>query len=285
MNLTWDQVDGVIQRAVARGLGKRGPCLHRKIGVDEKAFEKGHEYVTIVHDAGSESVIHVADERKTEVLTDFYHPFSAEELRQVESVTMDMSGWYIEATRSAMADGDKKIGFDKFHSAKHLGDGVNEVRRTEHRQLLQPGHRLSKTRYLWLKQPVNLTDESRVEFEPLRTSNLKTARAWALKETAMRLWHYTSRTWAKRGWLRWYGWAIRSRLEPMNKVARRIKGQLQGVITAVVKKTTNARAEGLNSIVQGIKHTARGFRNKERFKWAIYSHLGGLDLCPAGIVR
>lgn len=286
MNLSWDQVDGVMQRAVARGLARREARLPRKIGVDEKSFKKGHKYVTVVHDAESGAVIHVADERKTEVLTEFYSQFSEEELSRVESVTMDMWGPYIEATRSAIPDADEKIGFDKFHIAKYLGDAVNKVRRGEHRQLLQAGdHRLSKTRYLWLRNPANITNERWVEFEPLRTSNLKTARAWALKETAMQLWHYTSRAWAKKGWLRWYGWAIRSRLEPMKEVARMIKRHLEGIITAVVKKTTNARAEGINSVVQWIKYTARGYRNRERFKWAIYFHLGGLELYPKGIVR
>ena len=71
----------------------------------------------------------------------------------------------------------------------------------------------------------------------------------------------------------------------MKKVARMIKRHLDGIVTAVVNKVTNAHAEGLNSIVQWVKYTARGFRNRERFKGAIYFHLGGLDLYPEGIVR
>ena len=88
-----------------------------------------------------------------------------------------------------------------------------------------------------------------------------------------------------KAWLRWYSWAIRSRLEPIKKVARMIKRHLEGILTAVVLGITNARAEGLNAKIQWIKATARGFRNRGRFRDAIYFHLGGLDLYPAGSTR
>ena len=67
----------------------------------------------------------------------------------------------------------------------------------------------------------------------------------------------------------------------MKKVARMIRRHLTGVINGAVLGVTNALAEGINSRIQWIKHTARGFRNRERFRMAIYFHLGGLDLYPA----
>jgi transposase len=101
----------------------------------------------------------------------------------------------------------------------------------------------------------------------------------------MELWRYRRRAWARKAWLRWYSWAIRSRLEPIKKVARMIKRHLEGILTAVVLGVTNARAEGLNAKIQWIKATARGFRNRDRFRDAIYFHLGGLDLYPAALTR
>ena len=85
--------------------------------------------------------------------------------------------------------------------------------------------------------------------------------------------------------MEWFGWAIRSRLEPVKKVARTIKAHLEGILMAVVTGATNARAEGFNTMIQKIKRDARGFRNKERFKAAIYFHLGGLDLYPAAVQK
>jgi transposase len=286
LKLTWAQVDGVMRRAVRRGLARRDVMLPQHIGVDETSFQKRHEYVTIVHDAETGKVVHVADSRKKVVLTEFYEQFSIEDRERVQSVSMDMSVAYIEATKAAIPDAEKKIAFDKFHVAKHLGEGVDKVRREEHRELRGLGDEsLTKTRYLWLTHPANLRPDQWSDFQALRESNLRTARAWALKETAMQLWHYTSRTWAEKGWLKWYGWAIRSRLEPMKKVSRMIKTHLWGIVNAVVTRMTNARAEGLNSVVQWMKYTARGYRNRERFRNAIYFHLGGLDLYPAGVLR
>jgi transposase len=134
-----------------------------------------------------------------------------------------------------------------------------------------------------LRNPDNFTAEAWERFGPLRHSSLKTARAWAIKEFAMTLWAYRRRAWALRAWERWYSWAIRSRLEPVKKVARMVKAHLEGILTAVIKGITNARAEGINAKIQWMKYTARGFRNRERFRIAIYFHLGGLDLYPAGI--
>ena len=96
----------------------------------------------------------------------------------------------------------------------------------------------------------------------------------------MSAWKYRSRYWARAALKRWYSWAIRSRLEPMKRVARMIKSHLEGIVNAIFHGMTNARAEGINSRIQWIKYTARGFRNRSRFRTAIYFHLGGLDMTP-----
>jgi len=130
-----------------------------------------------------------------------------------------------------------------------------------------------------------MTDKSWRRLKALKSANLRTARAWAIKTHVMCLWGYKSRTRARKAWLGWYSWAIRSRLEPIKQVARMVKAHLEGILTAVVTGATNARAEGFNTMIQKIKRDARGFRNKERFKAAIYFHLGGLDLYPEAVGR
>ena len=109
---------------------------------------------------------------------------------------------------------------------------------------------------------------------------LQTARAWGYKEHAMTLWRYRSRGWARKAWQAWYRSAIRCRLEPVKRVARMVKRHLEGIVTAVVQGVSNARAESINAGVQWLKYAARGFRNRQRFRNAIYFHLGGLDLYP-----
>ena len=113
----------------------------------------------------------------------------------------------------------------KFHVAQHLAAAVDKVRRSENRALQQQGDdRLLKTRYLWLTRRGNMTQRQRRAFTSLRRSSLRVARAWAIKELAMRLWHYRSRGWAERMWRRWYAWAIRSRLQPIKRAPGRSRG-------------------------------------------------------------
>ena len=144
---------------------------------------------------------------------------------------------------------------------------------------------LKGSKYTWLTRVENMTDAQRERFVALRNSTLKTARAWAIKDTAMHLWHYRSRTWAHKAWQRWLGWALRCRLPPMRAAALTIKRQLWGVLNAIVLDLHNGHAESMNSRIQRIKQRACGFRNRDRFRNAIYFHLGGLDLSPATAIR
>ncbi len=282
LRLSWDEVDGVIQRAVKRGLKRRGPAAASAIGVDETSFQKRHEYVTVVTGHEKSRVLHVADNRTTESLTAYYETLSPKELEAIEVVTMDMWKPYIKATTDKVPGAKSKIAFDKFHIAAHLSKAVDEVRRAENKALIKDGDRtLVGSKHMWLKSSKNMDlATKRSTFRYLRTIALRTARAWGIKEAARLLWHYTSRTWAKKGWMKWIAWAVRSRLEPIKRAARMIRDHLDGVLNAVVLGRTNAVAESINSKIQKVKRMACGYRNRERFRNAIYFHLGGLDLYP-----
>ena len=286
LGLSWDEVDGIMQRAVDRGLLRRELAPPTHAAVDEVSSRRGHRYLTVVSDREGGTVQHVGRGRKQEALDAYYRQFDEAQLDQIESVTMDMWGPYIASTRAHVPDAEHKIAFDKFHVAQHLGDAVDKVRRAEHKQLRREGdQRLTGTRYLWLRHPQTIKDHDwRGPFATLRNSTLRTARAWAIKESAMMLWDYRSRTWARKGWTRWYAWAIRSRLEPVKRAARMIKRHLQGIVTAVVLRATHAMAESINSRIQWVKRLACGFRNEERFQRAIYFHLGALSLHPRPIM-
>ena len=282
LKLSWDEADTILQRAVDRGLARRELEPPEHLAVDEVSSRRGHKYLTVASDRESGHVLHVAEDRKRSSLDGFYRELG-EDCVKIESVTMDMWPAYINSTEAHVPGASEKIAFDKFHVAQHLGEAVDKVRRGEHKALQAKGdQRLKGTRYWWLRQPQTVRIEDWYgPFAVLRKSKLKTARAWALKETAMTLWGYVSRTWARKGWLRWYGWAIRSRLEPVKHVARMIKKHLAGIVNAVVLDATNAMAESINGRIQRVKRMACGFRNPQRFRRAIYFHLGGLALHPA----
>ncbi len=171
---------------------------------------------------------------------------------------------------------------DKFHVARHLGDAVDKVRRDEHAALMAVGDwTLKGTKHVWLANPANMKDTVRQGmFEALKATNLKTSRAWALNECAMGLWHFSQRGGATVAWNKWINWARRCHLEPMKKVAAMVRHHLQGIVNAIVLRATNAASESINSKIQKVKRMACGFRNRARFRNAIYFHLGGLDLFP-----
>lgn len=284
LRLTWDELDGIQTRAVRRGLARRRPEPIGVLGVDETSFQRRHEYVTVVNDLRGGRTLYVGDGRGREVLEGFFEELDPEQLTAIEAVAMDMWKPYIQAVRAKVPDADTKIAFDRFHVSKHLGDAVNDVRKAEHRELRWTGdHRLNRTRYLWLMGPQKLArmkPERLAQFNELKKSTLKVARAWAIKEMARDLWNYARRGWALRAWNRWLSWAFRSRMEPVRKVARLIKEHLWGILNAVVKRLTNASSESINARIQWMKKNACGFRNRDRFRAAIMFHCGGLDLYP-----
>jgi|SRR6266850_1816041 len=282
LRLTWDEAAGIQDRAVARGLLRRRRRASRRLGVDETSFAKRHEYVTVVTDMDSGHVVHVEDDRGRAALDSFYSQLTPQQRGAIEVVAMDMWEPYIQATLAALPEADRKIVFDKFHVAMHLGDAVDKVRRTEQRELLEQGDRsLVGTKYLWLTSTASPEGPRAERFDSLRRSTLKVAKAWHAKEVAMELWWKRRRGELEQDFLAWCRWASRLRLEPLRKVAQMISTHLDGIVNAVLTGVTNALAEGTNSKIQWIKKMARGFRNRVRFRNAIYFHLGGLDLYPA----
>ena len=194
---------------------------------------------------------------------------------------MDMWDPYVASVSQHLQEGSKKIVYDKFHIAKHLGDAVDKVRRQENRTLRAAGDdRLTGTRYDWLRNPTAMEPADRKAFAELRQSGLKTARAWALKETAMAFFSYQYERPARKHFRWWHGWAVRSRLRPMLEVARTLKRRFENILTYLRHRVTNAASESINAKIQWVKYTARGFRNKKNFAAAILFHCGGLDLAP-----
>jgi transposase len=278
LDLSWAEADGIMQRAVDRGLARRPATTTPVLGVDEKSFQ-GREFVTVVCDLDDGTVLHVADGRGSDALKTCYAALTAEQRDAVEAVAMDMHEPYVLATQSALPQAT--IVFDKFHIAKLAGEAVDQVRRHEAKQLATEGdERLKRTRYSWLRNPLKATREQRQEFEPLRRSKLKTARAWAIKETLMGFFDYFQPARARRFFQDWHSWASRSRLKPMQRLARTMRSRLPTLLNWCQWPITNAVTEALNSKIQWIKYTARGFRSRDGYRRAIYFHCGGLSLYP-----
>lgn len=282
LRLTWDEVDGIRGRAVARGLKRRRRRPIQKLGVDETSYQKRHEYVTVLSDLERGVVVDVADDRTRAALEGLLDRMPEGHRAEIAAVAMDMSGPYRQAVEARVPQAERVIAYDRFHVAKLLNDRVNDVRKAEHRALHAAGDdRLKGARFLFLQRPEDLDAARLARLDALKSSGLQVARAWALKESARHLWRFATRAGARRAWAKWLGWAQRSRLEPMVKAARTIREHLDGIVNAVVLKVTGALCESLNAKIQRIKAAACGFRNRARFREAILFHCGGLSLYPA----
>jgi transposase len=256
LGISWDEAWNIMEQAVARGLRAKKRRVIARLGVDEKAVAKGHRYVTLVCDLDRATVEYIANDRKQVSLDAYYRSLSPRQLAGIEAVAMDMWDPFISSTVEHVPDGRSKIVFDRFHIMKHMLEAVDQVRKSEHRRLHAEGDdSLKGTKYLWLYSEENLPKSSREQFAALRALNLKTGRAWAIKESLRELWDYQRRGWALRHWKHWYFWATHSRLKPMVKVARMIRGHLDNVLTYFDHRITNATSEGLNSKIQTIKKT------------------------------
>ncbi len=281
LRITWDEAWGIKARAVTRGLARRGREVVVHLGVDEKAIAKRHRYLTVVADLDRSRVLYLAEDRKQESLDGFWATLTPAQREGIEAIAMDMWEPYVQSTLAHVDDAPAKIVFDKFHIAKHLHDAVDKVRKAEHRALKQAkDDRLTGTKYLWLMRPQAMTDAQRATFRNLLRCDLKIARAWALKERFRQFWGYIYPGAAQTFFARWFWRATHSRLRPMAAVAKLIQRHLPNVLTYLRHRLTNASLEAVNATIQWVKKTARGFRNVEHFKTAIYFHCGGLDLYP-----
>ena len=147
LHLSWDEIHGIMERAVKRGLERREAEPVSQLGIDEKAFRKGHKYMALVNDLSGGRVLYVAEDRKQSSLDGFWGTLTPEQMAGMEAVAMDMWDPYIRSVREHVPEADGKIVFDKFHVAQHLSQAVDRVRRKENKTLRAAGDdRLAGTR-------------------------------------------------------------------------------------------------------------------------------------------
>jgi transposase len=280
--ISWDEADGIKQRAVQRGLAQQALEGLEYVCVDEKAVGLGHDYVTVVTAlrAGKPRVVYVGDGRAAEGLNAFWELLGPEGCKRIKAVSMDMGLPYQNSTRLYCPNAE--IIFDPFHIMKMFNKAVDEVRRTEaFMGSEQARDMLKKSRQLWLYGEENLPSRYAGRFQELKSSALKTARAWGLKE----LWRSFKRCANEEEGLsffkNWYREAMRSRLTPIKKLAKTLQSQLAGILTYLKHRFCNAFAEGVNSRIQLLIQKSCGYRNRKRLKTDILFHFGALNLKPA----
>jgi transposase len=284
--LTWDQVDEIMKRAVQRGSARSERCTPTRIGVDETSFQKRHKYVTIVCDLEGGKVLHIADGRSKASLDSFFEGMDRKQLDAIDVVAMDMHMPYILSAAKFVPNLAEKLCFDRFHVAQLLSKAVDQTRRSESKRLAAAGDTsLKRTRYLWLRSKKDLPRKLGKQLADLLETATQMSKVWMIKEAASKLWHYKTRTWARKAWLQLCKVALAFEIPALTKAVDTVLNHLLGIVNAIVLQATNARSESINSRVQAIKRRANGYRNRDRFRTSIMFHLGGLDLYPRPLLH
>ena len=279
LGLSWHQADEIRRRAVRRGLERRSEEPIERLGLDEKSFGKHHDYISVLTDLDKGRVLDVVAERRQDAAEELLLTLSASQRASALAIAMDMWPAFMNAAARLLPEAT--IVHDKFHVVKHLGEAVDKVRKQEHASLLQAGDdRLKGAKYLFLKNPENMKHSQRERFELLRSCGLKSGRAWRIKDMFTEFWTFYFRKDAEQFFKDWYGWAVRSRLKPVKDKARMLRKHLPGLLGYILHPITNAVTEGLNSKIQNIKASARGFRTFARYRTAILFYCGKLDMMP-----
>ena len=245
-----------------------------RVAIDETAARRGHDYITLFVDIDQARVLFATEGRDADTVAAFAEDLAAHggDAEAISEVCIDMSAAFIKGTAEHLPNA--AITFDKFHAVKIVNDAVDQVRRTE-----QKGQSLLRgTRYIWLRNPTNLSDRQRATLDSLPTRHLKTARAYQIRLAFQDLYHQPSAE-AGAGFLKkWYFWATHSRLEPMIEAARTVKRHWDGILRWFDSKIANGLIEGINSLVQAAKAKARGYRSIRNLKAIVYLLAGKLDL-------
>lgn len=256
----------VIKNYVNQGLSTKKHHYLRKIAVDEKAYKKGHEYVSVFTDLDTGEVIFVTQGRKKEVFEGFKNWLLSMGFTQerVELFSMDMSKSY-QAGRELYFPKSEVV-FDRFHIKKLLNECLNKVRRRE----VKTNNKLTNTKYIWLKNEGNLTQDQQNQMNDLyKELSIDTVKAYHQKQFFDTIWDASS--YKTEDLLNfWIAQVQESIIPEMLKFVKSLKKNWKGIVNAMKTKITNAVSEGINSTIQLSKFRARGFRNIDNFISCIY---------------
>jgi transposase len=280
LRLGWDACDRIMRRAVERGLQRRTLEDVKLVGLDEKSFRQGQDYIALMTDLVGARVLEVVEGAGQKEVEALWQTLPQAQRQAVEAAAMDRGKSMIAGTRAAAPQA--AIVHDRYHISAEQNQAVDRVRRAEHKQLMAQGDETLKgTRYHWLSGLEKLSDAAFASFENLVRINLKTSRAWELKTTFESFWVQAD---APRGlafFKKWKNRALRSRLPVFVKLAQSLATSLPELLNYFAYRITNAMSEGFNSVIQQLKAAARGFRSFANYRSRILFFCAKLDLKPS----
>ncbi len=277
---TWNVVNRAIRWVVDYGLTHRDLSGITAIGVDEIAVWKGHKYLTVVYqiDQGSRRLLWVGRERTKATMRGFFKLFGETRTKALRFIASDMWRPYLDVIKKEAGQALQIL--DRFHVVAKLNMAVDDVRAKEAREMARKGYEpiLKHTRWCFLKRRENRTPKQRQRLRDVLQYDLRSVRAFLLKESFEAFWTYSSSPWA--GWFldRWCARVMRSRLPPMKRFAKTLRMHRPLLLNWFKAKGEIALGvvEGLNTNAKLAIRKARGFRTYEVLEPALYHELGRL---------
>jgi transposase len=277
---SWEKVCDAVEYVVSWGLEHRTLGPLQAIGVDEIQYAQGHKYLTLVYqiDAQLTRLLWVGQERTVETFQRFFALIGDELAAQIEFACSDMWKPYLRVIRENCAQALHIL--DRFHIVAKMNEALDDVRAAESRKMAEEGHKplLKKSRWCLLKRKANLTPQQRFRLRDLLRYNLKTVRAYLLKEDFQQFWEYDSPTWAAKFLDEWCRQTMRSRIQPMKKIAHMLRAHRDLILNyfKAKKQFSSGVVEGLNNKAKLTMRKSYGFRTFRIAELALYHALGKL---------
>lgn len=277
---SWESVYKSVQMAVYWGLSHRQLDAVEAIGVDEISWHKNHKYLTLVYDIGigSKRLLYVARDRTEESLRGFFEQLGEVTSKKLRYVCSDMWAPYLKVIAEKAAQAVNIL--DRFHIMKKFNEAIDQVRRDEARRMKQEGSEplLVHARWCLLKRTENLTERQASKLKELLRYNLRSVRAYLLREEFQRFWQYVRPSCAGRFLDQWCKVAMRSRLEPIKKVVGTLRSHRALILNWFAARGTmsSGTVEGLNHKAKVVFRNAYGYRHYNTVEIALYHTLGAL---------
>jgi transposase len=276
----WATVFRSVAWVVEYGLAHRDLSGITALGVDEVQYRKGHKYLTVVYqiDAGYRRLLWIGQDRTTESLRGFFEFMGKKRTVKIKFICSDMWKPYLKVIRACAGHAVHIL--DRYHLVAQVNRALDKIRAAEARRLKREDYEpvLTHSRWCFLKNPENLTDKQRVKLNDVMQYDLASVRGYLLKESFQLLWEYASPSWA--GWFldRWVNRVMRSRLEPLKKVARSFRKHRTLILNwfEAKKEFSSGIVEGMNYKIKLSLKKAYGFRTYKVAEIALYHALGRL---------
>lgn len=275
--LGWDAVKGIDKEWLQRTLGEPDLSNLTQLAMDEFAIRRGQRYATIFVEPNRKQVLWVCHGNGRADIRPFFERLGSAGCARLEAVAMDMNGAY-EAEVKAWCP-HARIVYDPFHVvAKYGHEVIDAVRIAETQRYAARGERqvIKGARWLLLRNAENLKRDDAVRLRELLKANRRLATVYVLKDDLKRLWDYRLMPWAAQFFREWYARAIRSRIEPLKRFARRMREKLPGLLAHCTYPLHTSLLEGINNKIKVIKRMAYGFRDDDYFFLKIRAAFPGI---------